>query len=380
MSPPKKTILLIRNAYSFDFGGGERFPVSLAEELRSNGLSPIIISRSPKLLSLAKSKQLTTVKGWWWHRQNFSGIYALLFPVYLLWQVILFFWYVTLILRFNPSVLHPQSRDDFVATTLAGRLFGKRIIWTDHADLKYIWQNHAIWYKNPVGKLVYFCSQLAHHITLVSKSEQRLIETTLGRTLPRKFSIIHNGVNDLPTTLKNATNSDSIVTFVATSRLVSTKGLSELIEAFKKLGERETALWLLGEGPDEEKFRAQAANMKNITFLGFPKNALSKVARADVFVHPSYHEGFSISLVEAAMLGKPIVACNVGGNSEIIRNGVNGVLVAPRDSTELEGAMRDLLEHPDKRKKMGTESRKIYLSGFVFSTIVKERFLPLYEE
>src|SRR5690606_31524984 len=141
------------NAYFHDFGGGERFPIELASVLQEGGYTPIVVTRSPKLLQLAQDRDIRVIRGWWWKFQGFSGKIAPLFPIYLAWQFLLTLWYASLILRFKPQILHPQSRDDFIAATVAGRILGKHVIWTDHADLKYIWQNHSVWYKNPVGKL-----------------------------------------------------------------------------------------------------------------------------------------------------------------------------------------------------------------------------------
>lgn len=377
-----KKILIIRNAYAHDFGGGERFPVELANELKNHGYNPIIISRSPKLLDFAKSRQITTIKGWWWSHQDFSGIKTALFPLYLIWQLLLTAWYSGLIIKFRPEVVHPQSRDDFIAATLAGKLSAKRVIWTDHADLKYVWQNHRVWYKNPVGKLVYFVSRFADTITLVSRSEQKLIEEQLGNPLPEKFRVIHNGVRtpNIRPMKRNPEDKDAVV-FVATSRLVTAKGIGELIEAFKQIDDKSNVrLWLLGEGPEAEKYQKQAAGHEHISFLGFPENALSYVAAADIFVHPSYHEGFSISLVEAAALGKPIIACNVGGNPEIVKDRQNGLLIPPKDVTALSKAMAELMADQRLRQQYGLVAKRTYQENFVFEQIVAERFVPLYEK
>ena len=90
----KKPVIIIRNAKSYDFGGGERFPVFLAETLAKNEIAPIIVSRSKKLLDFANDRSVPSVRGWWWSNQNWSGARVLLFPIYLLWQVVLFFWYL----------------------------------------------------------------------------------------------------------------------------------------------------------------------------------------------------------------------------------------------------------------------------------------------
>lgn len=378
MPLPQKTVLIIRNAYSFDFGGGERFPVSLAEELQNHDFSPVVITRSSKLIELARTKKIKNLKGWWWSYQDFSGPRIILFPLYVLWQVILSFWYMLLIIRLNPAVVHPQSRDDFIAATFAGRIFARRVIWTDHADLKYIWQNHSTWYKNPLGKLVYLASHHAHNVTLVSNAEKHQIETTLGHSLPKKFTVIHNGANDTPVQPVKRPKGSTV--FVATSRMVTAKGIGELIQAFRRLSVKTPELWLLGEGPEKKHFQEEAGQAKNIKFLNFPTNALDYVAAADVFVHPSYNEGFSISLVEAAMLGKPIIACNVGGNPEIVINNKNGLLVKPRDVDSLYAAMTELAKQSELRDSFGKQSRTLYEKDFIFSQIVTERFLPLYEK
>jgi glycosyltransferase involved in cell wall biosynthesis len=377
-----KTVLIIRNAYAFDFGGGERFPVVLAEELKKQGYNPVVISGSAKLLKFAQSKNINTIQGWWWSRQNFSGSSIVLFPAYFIWQILLFFKYLQLILYFQAQIVHPQSRDDFIAATFAAKLLRRRVIWTDHADLKYIWQNLNVWYKNPVGKLVYIASKLADHITLVSFSEKNLIEEQLRHQLPAKFSVIYNGVTETPkvSVLRKPEDKDAVI-FVTTSRLVTAKGFSELIQAFNKLSRIvDVRLWIIGEGPEENTFKKMAEANSGVTFMGFLNDPLGYVATADIFMQPSYHEGFSISLVEAAMLAKPIIACNVGGNPEIVIDSTNGLLVPARDSDALYTAMKHLAMSEELRTQYGKEGRKIYEKDFIFEKIVKERFIPLYEK
>lgn len=379
-----KKVLLIRNAYKYDFGGAERFPVHLSVELNKLGTKSLVVSGSSKLITFAKGLDVDTRRGLWLPIQNWSGPRAILFPMYLVWQIILSVWYIYVILRHRIDIVHPQSRDDFIGATVAGRILRKKVIWTDHADLKYIFRNHKIWYKNPVGKLVYLCSYLAGKVTLVSKSEQRLIEKSIDNKLDAsRFVVIHNGVEDRFVELsKGKLPNKSGFVFCATSRLVRPKGIGELIEAFKKLqGEFDNHfLWLVGGGPEEEAFKDQADNAKNIVFWGYQKNPLKFVATCDVFVHPSFHEGFSISLIEAAMLAKPIIACDVGGNSELVESGVNGLLIPAKDATTLSETMAKLESNAKYRTTLGKNARKTFLRDFVFKEIVINNFLPIYEE
>ncbi len=376
-------ILIIRNASVHDFGGGERFPVDLAVELRSNGHLPIVVSRSPMLLNYARGHNLPTVRGWWWQRQNWSGIRIALTPIYFLWQCVLSLWYLWLISKLQPDVIHAQSKDDFIAATIAGKLRNRRIIWTDHADLKYIYANHGIWYKNPVGKVVAWVSHFADTITLVSHSEERLVAAALGiDQLPAHYRVIHNGITDQTVELAVRADIDkSGFVYCATSRLVGAKGIRELIEAFNQLrsDHADVSLWLAGDGPEAEKFKANAQNKPGVTFLGHVDQPLPLVAAADVFVHPSYHEGFSLSLVEAAMLSKPIIACNVGGNPEIISDMSTGLLIPPQDSGALYEAMLKLYNDRKLASKLGSNARATYEKSFRFNSIVAEEFIPLYK-
>jgi len=379
---PTPRVMIIRNAFVYDFGGGERFPVDLAVELRKLGFETTVVSRSRQLLSYAAAHDIPRIRGWWWRRQNWSGPSVLLFPVYLVWQLVLTLWYLQLIARVQPDTVHPQSKDDFIAATLAGRMLGKRVVWTDHADLKYVYQNHAVWYKNPVGKLVFAISRLAHAVTLVSQSEADLIGRALApRALLAHYQVVYNGVTDtVVTPHKRAKDDRESFIFCATSRLVTAKGIGELLTAFQSLQaiHKDVRLWLVGDGPEAKTFQQHAGNVANIHFIGHQDKPLPYVAAADVFVHPSYHEGFSISLVEAAMLAKPIIACKVGGNPEIVVNNHTGLLVQPRDSQALFEAMQSLYENRSLAKQLAQNARKSYQASFQFDTIVAKQFVPLY--
>jgi glycogen(starch) synthase len=80
------------------------------------------------------------------------------------------------------------------------------------------------------------------------------------------------------------------------------------------------------------------------------------------------------------MLGKPIIACNAGGNPEIITNQVNGLLIPPKDEEALYHAMSQLTTGGDIRNRFGAAARQTFTEAFNFERIVRESFLPLYEK
>lgn len=373
----KHRILVVRNANGFDFGGGERYPVNLALELQNNDLEPIMASAHTKILELATTSDVKNIHMPWLKNQNYSGIRILLFPLYLIWQIRMFSWYIKTIKTQHIDALHLQSRDDFIAGTLAGKLLKKNVVWTDHADLKYVFQNITIFYKNPVGKLVYFASRYTAKIIIVSQNEKRLIAESLqGKKLPNS-TLIYNGITDRR--LKPKRDFDKHVPiFSLTSRLVDTKGIGEVISASKLLekdGLNHKVL-LIGEGPDEQKYKKAAG--KSIVFMGYPKDALSYVAGSDIFVHPTYNEAFSLSLVEAAMLGMPVITTAIGGNPEIIQDHETGLLVKPMDSAALYRAMKEMVADNNSAHRYGVALRKNFENSFQFDRIVSEQIVPLY--
>jgi glycosyltransferase involved in cell wall biosynthesis len=381
-SQPKRA-LLIRNANSFDFGGAERFVVALAREIQALGYETTVASHHKGIKTYAAEQNVNFVRSPWLQSwQDYSGLRILLFPLFALWQLYVACWYIRAINKLQVSVIHPQSRDDFISATLAARWCKIKVVWTDHADLKYVYQNVPVPIKNPVGKWVWRLSKQAQAVTLVSNSEAQLITKAVGaQQLPDNYQVIYNGIRDTPVKAVDRTKDEQTsIIFCCTSRLVVAKGIGELIEATKQIAQTTNCkLWIVGDGPDAEQFRAQAANHPSIEFKGFQADALPYVAASDVFVHPSYHEGFSLSIVEAAKLGKPMIACNVGGNPEIVHDHQNGLLIEPRDPQSLATAMQALCVDAALRTSYGQNARTTFLSQFEFDHIVRERFIPIYE-
>jgi len=381
MSTGSKCIILIRNAQPHDFGGGERFPVFLSEALVHENFKPVIISRSSKLLDFAKSREQRTIKGWWWRKQQWSGIYNFLLPFYGVWQAILTLYYLVLFIRLQPQAVHIQSKDDFIAGTIAARILRTHVIWTDHADLKHIWKNISKPWKNPIGKCIYRLAKDTIAITLVSHSEKSFVTSELppNSSIRGKLRVIYNGVLD--TSSKYPPKStDTTLSFLIASRLVTDKGIGEAITAFKQVHalHTNTILKIIGDGPEKKHFKASAADYPAIMFLGHRSDPLKYMAAADIFIHPTYHEGFSVALVEASMMSLPIIATAVGGNKEIILDRSTGLLVPVKDSSALAQAMQTLCKDKRLREQLGANARSQYLKKFQFDHIVRQSFLPLY--
>lgn len=382
--PKKPVVLLIRNAAKNDFGGAETYPVSVASILKGSEFQPIIVSRSKKVLAHATSTSISAIHGWWWPRQNWSGRRVLLIPLYVLWQSILTLWYIRLIIKTHAHALHIQSKDDFIAGTLAGRILRRRVIWTDHMDLRYVFENISKPLRNPVGKMVFWVAKYADNIILISENEHRLVTSHFKNKndLANKIVLIKNGVIDQYA--KHPHKKRSTFSFCLASRMVANKGVGEAVRAYILFKENKsmaqpTALDIYGDGSDIELFKSLATGHNDITFHGHTTDAIARIAASDVFILPSYQEGLSITLLEATMLGKAIIATDIDSNPEVIQDKKTGLLVGVRDVDALSNMMRKLYSKPDLIHKLEKGARANYLHGFNLETIVIEKIIPLYK-
>jgi len=164
--------------------------------------------------------------------------------------------------------------------------------------------------------------------------------------------------------------------------LVEAKGVRELLTAAQKLPEARVTL----VGPAEPTFTATLA--ADLAALGervrvLPTQPRSEIVRlyreADVFVLPTWREGFPNVVIEAMAAGLPVVATPVGAIPEAIEDGRSGLLVPVRDAAALEAALRRLVSDPDLRHALGAAARARVEAVFSFEAVVA-RLGALYEE
>jgi glycosyltransferase involved in cell wall biosynthesis len=120
---------------------------------------------------------------------------------------------------------------------------------------------------------------------------------------------------------------------------------------------------LIGDGPERNLLEQRATNLgisDRIRFAGAMahKPALDEVSKADVFVLASFAEGLPVALMEAMALGVPCVSTTIAAIPELIRDGVNGLLVAPANAVALEEALRRLALDNDFRIALSCEARR----------------------
>ena len=97
---------------------------------------------------------------------------------------------------------------------------------------------------------------------------------------------------------------------------------------------RDFHLIILGEGPEEQKIKDLEKIYENIHYLGYrsKKETISLIRGSDVLIQPSLQEGISSTILESMSCKTAIIASNVGGNNELIKNNVNGITIDPNET------------------------------------------------
>lgn len=175
---------------------------------------------------------------------------------------------------------------------------------------------------------------------------------------------IENYLANLEITREDYNLQDVDLVLMNVNRLEPNKGVSYLIKALKILNkELNVKLILIGTGSEEKKIKNQIKSLsledKVVHLKNIPDKLMFQLyALSDISVTPTLYEGLPLVILEAMACGKPIVASNVSEVPQVVKNGVNGFLVPPKDPK----AMADkVLEIYDKNlfRKMGKASRKI---------------------
>jgi glycosyltransferase involved in cell wall biosynthesis len=171
-------------------------------------------------------------------------------------------------------------------------------------------------------------------------------------------------------------------------RLLWNKGVGEFVEASRILAQKGThaSFVLVGETDSSNPMSVSEDQISEweqeglVEWWGFQEDMPSVFGQMHIVCSPSYYrEGVPKVLIEAAACERPIVTTDMPGCREIVRDGVNGLLVPPEDSQALASALSELLEDAERRQEMGARGREIVQEEFSVEQVVSET-MTVYEE
>lgn len=220
---------------------------------------------------------------------------------------------------------------------------------------------------------VWIYKHIARQVVCVSEdSRKQLLERGVPDT---KAVTVYNGIDHQVTGKKVELHND-MVNIVSCSRIDAIKGLNYLLEALARLIAEGYSFhyYMIGDGPELDSLKkvSEALNLDGVvSFMGYQDNVAEWLNGADIFAITSLQENHSIAVLEAMRAGKAIVATNVGGNGESIRDGVDGLLVPAKDVTSLVDAIRKLIADISLREKLSASAKERFLQLFTEEAMLK---------
>lgn len=188
-----------------------------------------------------------------------------------------------------------------------------------------------------------------------------------------------SGVNLTEHPFEDYPPEDRHIRFLAVIRIMKDKGIIEYLEAAQTMMERHRGLrfYLAGEYEEETKpvyepLIEDLQSRKIIKYLGHIDNVREVMAKSHIIVHPSYHEGLSNVLLEAAACGRPVLASDVSGCIETFAEGESGFAFAAKSTEALVNAMEKILALTTaQRRSMGIAGRAWVEENFDRNIVIK---------
>jgi glycosyltransferase involved in cell wall biosynthesis len=195
---------------------------------------------------------------------------------------------------------------------------------------------------------------------------------------PDKFIVIENGI-DLHAEIVGRENK-GVIKLLSVGRFDSSKDYSTALSVVKILIENydfPIKYFLIGYGELENFVKEQISKLglkKNVELIIAPSNLPDYYEQSDIYLSTSIFEGFSNSIMEAMNYSLPIIATNVGDNPYLIDHGFNGYLCEVKNSKQICEKLIKLINDPDLRKKMGSNSYQKLKENYSFEAF-KDKYL-----
>jgi glycosyltransferase involved in cell wall biosynthesis len=284
------------------------------------------------------------------------------------------------------DIVHTHSSKAGILGRLAARAAGVPIVvHTLHSLVFHEYQ--AAWKNRLYVALKKRCAPLTDTLISVNdKTTEGALRAGIGR--PEQYLTIYSGF-DLdpfvsvreqltPEAAKRRAGIPAEALVVGTiARLSPLKGHEQFFEAAETIAAAEPRAWflLVGSGALRDELEARARRIgiaERTVFAGLvaPEAVPAAIQAMDVVVHASLREGIARVIPQAGAVGKPVVAFAMDGAPEVIRDGVSGCLVPPRDTRALAARVGELLAAPDRRRSMGEAARTFAIAHFGIEEMV----------
>ena len=307
-------------------------------------------------------------------------------------ELLTIFELVRLYRRVRPDVVHHVALKPILYGSLAARLGKLPAVVNAFAGLGYTFiqaGKRKGLLRSVMGRALRWSLALPHSRVVFQNEEDARELTSAGIVRHEQIRIIRGVGVDTDKFSPPPTSQDQnhIPLVVLAGRMLWDKGIGEFVEAARllKVSGIQAQCVLVGMVDMENPAAISETQLRTwqtdglVEWWGHREDMPNVLASAQLVVLPSYREGLPKVLLEAAACGRPLVATDVPGCREVVQDGVNGILVPPKDPASLCEAIARLLQDPGLRARMGARGREIVVKEFSVGRISRET-LNLYDE
>ena len=305
---------------------------------------------------------------------------------------LVFFEILKLYKKEKPDIIHLHSSKVGLIGSIASFFYK---LTTNNYKLKTVFTAHGWIFKEDLPRLTrsvaVFTSWLAakfqDKIICVSEDDfNKALQNKIAS--PKKIFVIYNAVSpDKILTKEKARieigkmigkellNDDFVITNLG--RLYANKGLSYLIDAVKeiKLKLSQVILVIFGDGPEREALERQITSDKlqdHVFLVGDKSNASQYLKVFDAMVLSSIKEGFPYAILEAGMASVPVIATDVGGIGELVKDNETGVLIESKNSKVLAESILKVYNDKEFCQKISVNLKKVITKDFSFESLIEK--------
>jgi len=285
------------------------------------------------------------------------------------------------LVRERIDIVHLNTSMDFkgywrdIAYLLWAKVLGKKVVYQTHAGAD---SNH-FFKKDGFSFLKKWLLGLPDAVILLSNIEKGAAE---GFCRFKRLQVIPNAIDlESYSEIHPKEFNDDTLTLGFISRLTGTKGIFESIEAIATLrsrGIKNLRLVVAGSGPDEALIRKKVNDLKldnQVHILGsiFGEKKLAFWSEIEILLFPTYHqEGLPYVILESLASGTPLVTTEIGGIPDAVENGVQGVIVPPKNVNALADAIESLISDREKLRVMSFACREKAQNQYSIDRLAKD--------
>lgn len=364
-----------------NFGGAQKYVYDLAVNLPKDKFEVVVVAGAPGILiNKLSGQEIRTI-----------AIPSLGRDVSLFKDITSFIELWKIFRAEQPDIIHLNSAKASTLGALAGRLLGvPKIIFTAHG---WAFNENRPYVARLLIKIISWATVILCHQTIAVSDNVMRCMHWIGTQ--KKMIVIRNGIEQIDflergearkflSALIHAKIPPDAFLIGTIAELHPSKGLEYAIETLAKLIPKNPYLYyiILGDGQEKEHLDAliKRPKMEDRVYLaGFVKDAARYLKALDLFILPSTTEALGYVLLEAGLAKLPIVATAVGGIPEIVENGVNGLLVPPRNPQKLAQAIEQITKEPQQGMDFGRALNNKVMNNFTLDRVITQT-ISLYTE